>query len=249
MGEQRIDLIKEVGGPIKIVSDASLEWLPIGNLPLSLRYLCSRINVTSGNLLMDLLAPSPRVTFSPKELQKILLLSAFTDDDPLKTILRRALDVMKDRWEGKVELINATAQTREEFIEALNSFDGHILIFDGHGSDNADDPVGKLIVGNEAMDVWELRGTARVPPIVILSACDTHGIDAASHATVGNGFLSLGARTVLATLLPVGGFSSTGFIARLIYRIADFLPAALRGKARAKLDRGHCRHDPYALSD
>ncbi len=82
------------------------------------------------------------------------------------------------------------------------------------------------------MDVWELRGTTRVPPIVILSACDTHGIDAASHATVGNGFLALGARTVLATLLPVGGLSSAGFIARLVYRIADFLPAALRAETR-----------------
>jgi hypothetical protein len=77
-----------------------------------------------------------------------------------------------------------------------------------------------------------MRGTVRIPPIVLLSACDTHGLDASSHATVGNGFLALGARTVLATLLPVGGFASASFIARLVYRIADFLPAVLAAKKR-----------------
>src|SRR5262249_29762220 len=92
--------------------------------------------------------------------------------------------------------------------------------------------VGKLLIGREAVDVWELRGRVRMPPIAILSACDTHGIDASSQATVGNGFLAIGVRTVLATLLPVGGVSSAVFIARLLYRIADFLPAALQAKGR-----------------
>jgi hypothetical protein len=55
---------------------------------------------------------------------------------------------------------------------------------------------------------------------------------ASSQATVGNGFLAIGVRTVLATLLPVGGVSSAVFIARLLHRIADFLPAALRAEER-----------------
>jgi hypothetical protein len=66
-----------------------------------------------------------------------------------------------------------------------------------------------------------------LPPIVILSACDTHGLDNPSHATVGNSFLFLGAMTVVASLLPLGGFSSAEFIARLVYRLADFIPAAI----------------------
>jgi hypothetical protein len=106
------------------------------------------------------------------------------------------------------------------------------MIFDGHGTDNTSAPIGKLMIGRDAVDVWELRGKVRVPPIAILSACDTHGIDASSQATVGNGFLAIGARTVLATLLPVGGIASAVFITRLVYRIADFLPAALRSMER-----------------
>lgn len=85
---------------------------------------------------------------------------------------------------------------------------------------------------NPNVDVWSLREIARVPMIVILSACDTHGIDSSTHVTVGNGLLAWGARTVLATMLPVGGQSSAAFIARLIYRLADFLPAALSARKR-----------------
>lgn len=71
-----------------------------------------------------------------------------------------------------------------------------------------------------------------MPPIVNLSACDTHGVDSPSHATVGNGFLVLGAITVVASLLPLGGASSAMFVARLVYRLADFIPSVLSAKKR-----------------
>jgi uncharacterized membrane protein YfbV (UPF0208 family) len=68
----------------------------------------------------------------------------------------------------------------------------------------------------------------RCPPIVILSACDTQGVDASTHATVANGFLALGATSVLGTFLPVGGFSSAVFVARLMHRLAEYIPAMLK---------------------
>ncbi|WFU16626.1 CHAT domain-containing protein [Bradyrhizobium sp. CB3481] len=181
---------------------------------------------------MALLTEPVTITFEPRDLQKVLVLSSFTDDDPLKDILTRAINTLRERWDGKVEVIFKKATTLDHFVEALNSYDGQILIFDGHGADNASEPIGKLVIGDEAIDVWKLQGKVRVPPIVILSACDTHGLDASSHATVGNGFLFLGARTVLATLLPVNAFHSALFVARLVYRLADFIPAALSARKR-----------------
>jgi len=80
-------------------------------------------------------------------------------------------------------------QTVEQFIEALNSVEGGDINIDGHGIYDDGDGIGKLAIGKEQIDVWRLRGEMRVPPIVILSACDTHGLDSPSHATVGNGFL------------------------------------------------------------
>lgn len=232
VGEERVAFIEKRGGPIKIVSDAPIEWLPIGNLPLSLRYDCSRINATPGNLMMALLTGPTPITLPPTALQDVLVLSSFMANDPLRNILTTSINAIRFDWEGKVKVSFQFVQNEADFVEALNRFDGAILIFDGHGADNSSEAIGKLVLGGQAVDVWQMRGKVRVPPIVILSACDTQGIDASSHATVGNGFLALGARTVLATLLPVNGVASGSFVARLIYRIAEFLPAALNANIR-----------------
>jgi len=223
---------EEVSGPIKIIADAPLEWLPIGNLPLLIRHQCSRINATPGNLLMGLLAQRGVITVPPEVLQDVLIVSAFDAADRLRNMLSQALEILRPRWEGKVKVTFQRVQTVGKFIESLNSFEGAILVFDGHGIGDDGSGIGKLIIGKEQIDVWSLRGQVRVPPIVILSACDTHGLDSPSHATVGNGFLFLGAVTVVASLLPLGGFSSAEFIARLIYRLADFIPAALSVEKR-----------------
>ena len=232
IGADRIAFIEKTGGPLKIVADAPIEWLPVGSLPLCLRYDCSRINATPGNLLMAALTDPVSLSFRPKDLQKILVVSAFEDNDQLKDVLTSAIEAGRKRWEGKVEVTFKKVSTLGQFIEVLNVYDGYILVFDGHGANNAEEPVSKIVIGGEAVDVWELRNKVRIPPIVILSACDTHGLDASSHATVGNGFLFLGARTVLATMLPVDAFASASFVSRLVYRLADFLPAAISEKKR-----------------
>src|SRR5262249_20265874 len=56
VGTEKLQFIEtHLSGPLKIISDAPIEWLPINGLPLSLRYECSRLNSTPGNLLMSLL--------------------------------------------------------------------------------------------------------------------------------------------------------------------------------------------------
>jgi hypothetical protein len=173
------------------------------------------------------LARSEPLTVTPDALRKILVISSFAEDDPLKNMVGGALDVTYAGWVGKVDVKRVRVNSRAEFVAAINESDAPILIFDGHGSGNPDTGIATLQVGRESVNVWELHGEIEVPPIVILSACDTQGIDARSHVTVGNGFLAIGAQTVLATLLPVDGRASAAFIARLVYRLADFIPAAL----------------------
>jgi len=227
IGDERIAFIAKMGGPIKIIADAPIELVPIGNLPLSLRFDCSRINATPGNLMMSQIVAEHAITVTPRDIADVLVVSAFSPDDPLRLLLTKSIHALKHQWDGKVKVTFVSVRTTQEFADALNSFTGAILIFDGHGADNSTEPIGKIIIGDEAVDVWQLRGRARVPPIVVLSACDTHGMDASSHATVGNGFIALGAKTVLATLLPVDARASAMFVSRLIYRIADFIPLAI----------------------
>ena len=175
---------------------------------------------------------SEPVTIPPDEIRRVLVISSFADDDPLRNLLVGALNAISQQWLGKVEVKTHRVSSRAEFVDALNHSDAPILIFDGHGRGNSETGVATLRIGDEDVDVWHLRGEARIPPIVILSACDTQGIDASSHATVGTGFLAAGAQTVLATMLPVGGMASASFVARLIYRLADFIPAALKVRKR-----------------
>ncbi|EEQ94435.1 Hypothetical protein OINT_2001664 [Brucella intermedia LMG 3301] len=233
VGDERIDFISRTSGPIKIISDAPIEWMPINGLPLSFARDCSRIPVTPGNIMMGELVPVQPMSIPPDALRRVLVISSFEDDDPLKSVLSDALEANRSSWEKVVDLKQVRVATVEQFENALNEFDGQILIFDGHGAANASTPISTIVIGRQKLDVWSLRGRIRCPPIVILSACDTQGIDATSHATVGNGFIALGARTVLGTFLPVDGPRSAMFVARLMHRVAEFIPAAIKEYKRA----------------
>lgn len=229
VGSERIHAISKTSGPIKIISDAPIEWLPlVDEVPLSLIKNCSRIPVTPGNVMMSQLIPSHPVTLYPDAINKILVVSSFTDDDPLRFMLRNALKTTKHLWGQKLCIEQVFVSSVKEFEDALNGFDGSILIFDGHGAANDAAPVGTILFERQKVDVWDFRGRVRCPPIVILSACDTQGVDASTHATVANGFLALGATSVLGTFLPVGGFSSAVFVARLMHRLAEYIPAMMK---------------------
>ena len=154
----------------------------------------------------------------------MLVLSAFDADDPIKDHLRDVFQRLK--LDGILKPHVVEVRTIDAMVNALNSFRGAVAVFDGHGAHNEDD-VGFLQIGDERRDVWQLRKRARVPPVV-LSACDTHAVDR-SHATTGNGFLSCGARAVLATVLPVRSIHSAAMIGRLLLRAVEFSKALHSG--------------------
>lgn len=58
-----------------------------------------------------------------------------------------------------------------------------------------------------------------------LPSCDTHALDR-SHATVANGFLVLGAQSVIAAMLPINAGLAAMFVSRFIFRLADYVPLA-----------------------
>jgi hypothetical protein len=83
------------------------------------------------------------------------------------------------------------------------------------------------------VDIWHLRGKIdRPPPIVMLSACDTHAADR-NHATSANGFLSIGTRAVLGTIFPIDARTAAIFTTRLLYRVAEFIPSSVGVLGRA----------------
>ena len=61
-----------------------------------------------------------------------------------------------------------------------------------------------------------------MPPIIILSSCDTNPIDR-NHYSVSNMFLLAGAKTVLGSALSIQSHESSVYISRLLIRLSVFL--------------------------
>lgn len=223
------ETVKTAGRNLKIISDAPLEWLPINGLPLMMRKNTSRIPITTGNMMLMQVLTGQRRMVEIDDLKRVLVLRSFSENDILKNQLTYSVktfgNIAKD---FKLDIIFRDIKSEDDFIEAVNSFDGAMMICDGHGGYDKDAGISGLLIGGKLVNIWELKNKLKaVPPIVLLSACDTHPISS-SHVTVANGFILLGAITVFSTLMPVTGKDAAIMIGRLIYRIEEYLPIYLK---------------------
>lgn len=211
---------------IRVIADAHIEWLDVRGIPLGLRYNVSRIPVTPGNSFIHTLSSPPPIHSTPEDFHEILVVSGLPEVGIIAQQFAVAFDVFGKQWRDKLRINFVRVTSRQELIDAINAFEGMLMVFDGHGSHKPDQP-GLLWLGEESVNVWGLLGEIhRPPPIVILSACDTHAADR-NHATVANGFLALGSRSVLGSVFPLHASHAAIFTARLLYRVSDYIPAAI----------------------
>ncbi|WP_376743793.1 hypothetical protein [Ensifer canadensis] len=218
---EHLDLIRSSRSGVKIIADAAVEWLPIDGMPLGLYTDVSRIPVTPGNILMEQLRPQPLIQIRPDEFRNFLLLSMFDEKDKLSEIIAQEVDKLADSDGRPIRGTRRMPKTVDEFVRAINDYNGPMLIVDSHGQHIDETVPGGLLIGGKAIDIWSLRDHIRVPPIVILSACDTHPHDR-NHASVANGFLSCGATAVLGTVLPIRGVDAASFVRRLLLRAVQY---------------------------
>lgn len=209
---------------ISFVCDVPLDWIRFNDIPIMFSHEISRINSTPGNILLQNASSFPRALVKASELKKVLVIRSFEPDDRLKFILEQSIDEFKKHMPDlDCEIVDV--RTKIELINALNLYEGYLLVMDCHGDHGGDKSNGWLIIGDEKVDTWNLRKIARIPPIVILSACLTCALSG-SHASVANGFMISGALSVIGTLLPVDAVDSAVFVSRLIYRFYEF-PSAI----------------------
>ena len=218
---EHLALIRKSRTGIKLFGDAPLEWIPIDGLPLGIRYDVSRVPTTPGNIMIEQVRSVPPITIPPDAFKQYLVLSMFEEGDGVSEFIGSSLEVLPGAQESGITGTRKTPKSVDEFVDALNAYDGAVLIIDGHGQHPGDPDVGGLIIGGKPVDIWSLRERARIPPIVILSACDTHPYDR-SHASVANGFLSCGAIAVLGTVLPIRARDGAIFLIRLLLRAIQF---------------------------
>jgi len=219
-------LIKGASGEIRVISDAHIEWMELDGLPLFARKNLSRISVTPGNLFVTEMGYKPEIRLTPSDFAEVLVINGLKRDDPINGLFDMAFEVFSNRWKTKLTIKKITVSSTKEFVAALNNFEGPLVVFDGHGSHEKGEAA-KLHFQDESCEMWDLRGKIKnIPPIMILSACDTHAADR-NHATVANALLSLGVRSVLASVFPLDARDAASFTARLLYRLAGFLEPAI----------------------
>jgi hypothetical protein len=223
--QQFFEFIEGAEDGLRLITDAHLEWMSLRGLPLCVQKDVTRIPVTPGNLFIDQVLPKPYLHLTASDFQEILILSALRNDDPMSRFFDIAIEQFRPYFKEKIRVRTERIRNQGDLIDALNSYNGSILIFDGHGGhENGNAATLQLL--EEKINIWQLQSKRpRVPPIVVLSACDTHAADR-NHASAANGFLSIGARTVLGSVFPIDGRDASSFVARLLYRVAEFVPAA-----------------------
>lgn len=222
IGQKLASLISSKFYSCKICSDSPIEWAYLDKLPLMISHEVSKIPMTPGNMLLQQAALGSSKYLSAATLHDILVIRSFSDHDKIKRFLEVGVGAFPLQNGTRVTFVDVS--TASELHTALHAYTGAIVIFDCHGGHDGPEGTGWLQIGSERLNSWELFDKARVPPIVLLSACSTAPIGG-SHVSVANGFIRSGAYSVVGTFLPVDARKSSAFISRIIYRVDAFLPA------------------------
>lgn len=213
---------------ILAMCDFPIEWLSLDGFPIMFTHEISRIPTTPGNLCSQLALSGKRLLLPYEEFKKILIISSFRSSDPIKNHLKSALNLFKEKNQySNLNIIEVDVSSEQELIDALNQFSGGVVVFDCHGNHGGEKEHGWLCIGDDKVDTWSLAHKARIPPIVILSACSTHPIDG-SHASVANGFFRCGAISVIGTYAPIQADHAGLFVARLLFRVSKFIPIIIK---------------------
>lgn len=228
---------------IKIISNLPLEWANINGLPLMIRHNVSRIFNSPGFIKNNILLNNNEISVNLDSFSKILVISSFKSGErisnDIKNELRRVIkecnendisptlneklpekDIYIPNFE--IEIIFKDVTNKSELVDSLNSFNFALVVFDMHGGHDFNGQ-GFLELSGEILYPSELVGLANIPPIVLLSACDTSPADR-NHFNVANAFLCAGAKTILASTYPILSRDAAVYIGRLYKRLRFYLP-------------------------
>ena len=183
--------------------------------PLCLTKPVARIPI--GATHWDVLAAAleTQVTIDSRDPTRVLMLDLIDRDDPI----REATDsfIASSERLGQ-HYTYVTPRNAAEASRALGTPGIDIVVLDAHGSyERGTDTLHvRLPDGMVALD--ELMPSERVPPLWILSACDT-SVTGALRGCFVRRLLALGAVCVVATLAPVDAFTASMFVGKLLTAI------------------------------
>lgn len=212
------DALSEIAAgtaPVTFFSDLPFEWTAVDDWPLCLTKPVARIplGVTRWDVLGAAL--ERRVTIDSGDPMRVLMLDLIDRRDPIRE--NTDAFISSSTRLGQ-HYKYATPRDGAEAASVLGSGGIDIVVLDTHGSyDRSTDTLYvRLPQGMCVLD--ELMPHGRVPPLWILSACDT-SVTGALRGCFVRRLLALGAVCVVATLAPVDAFTASMFVGKLLTAI------------------------------
>ena len=225
LDEEFIDMILKSGSHIKFITDAPIEWIKHSGVPLGLIKSISRLPIIPGNTLVNV----AKLTFKEYILKQdvsFLIINTLNPQDPLYGYGNRLGQLLKNYFpDNSVHYFEIT--NKSDFIKTLNDYQSTFFIYYGHGSipmntRNISEQVGKLHIGNEEIDMINLENNIKKSPLItILGACQTQVLNS-HYLNIGNMFLGLGSKSVLATYFPVDGFYTFSLIESIFRHLRNY---------------------------
>jgi hypothetical protein len=212
------DTLHDIGlgaGPVTFFSDLPFEWTAIDDWPLCLTKPVARVPI--GMSRWDVLSAvlESRITIDSRDHRRVLFLDLIDRSDDIRSETDDFIKVSEGLGQ---HYTYATPRSGRELHDVLarGSFD--IVVVDAHGSYDRRRDMLSIGPRDNLVPLDELIPFTRVPPLWILSACDT-SVTGAVRGCFVRKLLSLGAVSVVATLAPVKAFTASMFVGKLLTEI------------------------------
>jgi hypothetical protein len=210
--EPLLEALASGDSSVQVLSDLPIEWTLIGEWPLCLTRPVARIplGVTSWDVLSAALEQTSSVNVTTPD--RVLVLDLIAEHDKIRHFSDSFASISAALSQHYTYAQPATA---DAFRETLRRSSAEIVVLDTHGTyDRQRDQVW-LGLPDGPVPIDDLLPEERVPPVWILSACDTT-VTGAIRGCVVRRLLAKGAICVVATLAPVDAFTAEVFVGRLL---------------------------------
>jgi hypothetical protein len=166
-----------------------------------------------------------RVAIDSRDPRRVLILDLIDRGDDIRSETDDFIKVSEGLGQ---HYTYATPRNARELHDVLAGASFDVVVVDAHGSYDRQRDMLSIGPRDSLIPLDELIPFTRVPPLWILSACDT-SVTGAMRGCFVRKLLSLGAVSVVATLAPVNAFTASMFVGKLLTEIYN---PAQRGRVR-----------------
>ena len=199
-------------GVLTLFTDLPFEWTSARGWPICLHRPVSRIPIGLNDWDILMAAMSRQAVIDIDHPERVLVFDLVERHDPIREHSDMFIGISRSLGQ---KYRRSKPNSAEEFRRTLVETEPEIVVLDTHGSyDKGTDELA-IRIGGTFVPVSKVIPDALVPPIWILSACQTSVVGAMRGCLVRKLF-SRGALCVVATLARVDAFTASMFVGRLL---------------------------------